>query len=24
MERRHELVDKLFQNPPPPEVIEIP
>ncbi|MGA9797173.1 MAG: AMP-binding protein [Rhizomicrobium sp.] len=23
MERRHELVDKLFQNPPPPEAIEI-
>jgi feruloyl-CoA synthase len=24
MERRHLLVDKLYQNPPPPEVIEIP
>jgi feruloyl-CoA synthase len=24
MERRHDLVDKLFQNPPPPDVIEIP
>jgi feruloyl-CoA synthase len=24
MERRHALVDKLFVNPPPPEVIEIP
>ena len=24
MERRHALVDKLFQNPPAPEVIEIP
>ncbi len=23
MERRHELVAKLYQNPPPPEVIEI-
>ncbi len=23
MERRHALVDKLFQNPPPPEVIEV-
>lgn len=24
MERRHALVEKLYQNPPPPEVIEIP
>jgi feruloyl-CoA synthase len=24
MERRHALVDKLYQNPPPSEVIEIP
>ena len=23
LERRHALVDKLYQNPPPPEVIEI-